>query len=128
MVFAALWIELIFLPAPAVLADMELVSIAGTGAQGNGSSNSAAISSGRFVAFNTYSNNLAPGDTNGLLDIFVHDRQTGDTVRVFISSDGEEGNGHSGYPAISRYGKHIVFNSAASNLVHNDTNKDHDIR
>ena len=61
MVFAALWIELIFLPAPAVLVDMELVSIAGTGAQGNGSSNSAAISSGRLLLLTPIPTTWRPG-------------------------------------------------------------------
>ena len=38
----------------------------------------------------------SPGDTNEASDVFVHDRQTGETTRVSISSGGREGNGASG--------------------------------
>ena len=34
---------------------------------------------GRFVAF-SQADNLVPGDTNDELDVFVHDRQTGQTT------------------------------------------------
>lgn len=122
MVFAALWIELIFLPAPAVLADMELVSIAGTGAQGNGSSNSAAISSGRFVAFKSYASTLVPEDTNKTGDIFVHDRTTNITERVSISGSGEQAKGDCHQPAISANGRFVAFNSYSNNLASGDTN------
>ena len=32
---------------------------------------------GRYVAFLSEATNLVPGDTNGIKDVFVHDRQTG---------------------------------------------------
>ena len=32
---------------------------------------------GRFVAFTSEADNLVPGDTNGVEDVFVHDRETG---------------------------------------------------
>ena len=35
-------------------------------------------------------------DTNGVADIFVHDRVTGSTGRVSVSSSGREGDGESG--------------------------------
>ena len=34
---------------------------------------------GRFVAFESAATNLVPGDTNGTVDVFVRDRQTGTT-------------------------------------------------
>ena len=62
---------------------MRRVSVASTGAQGlGGESTSPAISaSGRFIAFQSRATNLVPGDTNGLMDVFVHDRDAdGDGV------------------------------------------------
>jgi Tol biopolymer transport system component len=54
----------------------ERVSVDGAGRQGNyGSYWGTALSDdGRFVAFDSYSTNLVPGDTNGTDDIFVRDR------------------------------------------------------
>ena len=46
---------------------------------------------GRFVAFYSYADNLVSGYTNGSYDIFVHDRQTGETTLVSVSSDGVQG-------------------------------------
>ncbi|MDR4484687.1 MAG: FG-GAP-like repeat-containing protein [Nitrospirales bacterium] len=77
---------------------------------------------GRFVAFDSASINLVPGDTNGARDIFVHDRQTGLTTRVSVSSTGAEANGGSSYPRISANGRFVAFTSYASNLVNGDTN------
>jgi hypothetical protein len=72
------------------------VSVASDGSEGNGDSYDSAISGdGRYVAFLSWASNLVPGDTNGATDIFVHDRQTGQTTRVSIASDGAQGNYHS---------------------------------
>ena len=51
-----------------------------------------------------------------VLDIFVRDRQTGALERVSVATDGTEGNSHSTWPAISGNGRHVVFQSLASNL------------
>ena len=54
------------------------VSVDSAGNQGNSGSYSASISAdGRRVAFDSYSSNLVPGDTNNTLDLFVSD--TGNT-------------------------------------------------
>ena len=45
---------------------------------------------GRYVAFASNANNLVPGDTNGVGDVFVHDMRTGQTTRVSISSNGDQ--------------------------------------
>src|SRR5438477_639429 len=37
---------------------------------------------GRYVAFASVATNLVTGDTNGVSDIFVHDRNTTTTTRV----------------------------------------------
>jgi Tol biopolymer transport system component len=100
-----------------------LVSIDSSGTQGNADSGYAAISAdGRFVAFHSNSDNLVPGDTNGVADVFVHDRQSGTTTRVSVDSSGAQGNGMSIRPSISADGRYVAFISQASNLVPNDTN------
>ena len=57
------------------LGTTERVSIATSGAEGNGTSSWPSISAdGRYVAFESDATNLVPGDTNGTLDIFLRDR------------------------------------------------------
>jgi hypothetical protein len=100
------------------------VSVSSSGAQGNGDSwfQVCLSDDGRFVGFMSYASNLVPGDTNGALDIFVHDRQTDQTTRVSVSSSGTQGNGPSWFPSISADGRFVAFNGGASNLVGGDTN------
>ncbi len=54
--------------------------------------------------------------------MFVHDRSTGTTTRVSVSSTGAQANGASGPADISADGRIVAFQSAASNLVSGDTN------
>ncbi|MGQ9682757.1 MAG: hypothetical protein ACUVX9_09495 [Anaerolineae bacterium] len=105
------------------------VSVASDGAQANGVSLFAAISAdGRYVAFVSGASNLVPGDTNARDDVFLHDRQTGQTTRVSVASDGTQGNGHCAYaPAISADGRYVAFQSGASNLAPGDTNGQDDV-
>jgi Tol biopolymer transport system component len=99
------------------------VSVASNGTQGNSTSARASISAdGRYVAFWSYASNLVSGDTNGAWDIFVRDRQSSQTARVSVASDGTQGNSGSGYPSISADGRYVAFSSSASNLVSGDTN------
>ena len=69
-----------------------------SGVEGNGDSYFSAISSnGRLVIFYSFASNLVPADGNGVSDVFVHDRQTGETTRVSVGSDGgQEGVGDQG--------------------------------
>ncbi len=108
----------------------ERISISSTGAQANGVSWSAAISSdGRFVAFDSLASNLVPNDTNGGYDLFVRDRQAGTTQRVSVDSAGIQGNAISGQYGldISPDGRYVAFSSKATNLVTGDTNNALDI-
>ena len=104
----------------------ERVSRSSGGAQGNGDSGTGGYPSisddGRFVAFSSLATNLVAGDTNGVEDIFVHDRQTGTTERVSVSTGGTEGNGPTSFCAISADGRYVGFGCSASNLVPGDTN------
>ncbi len=106
----------------------DCVSVATSGAQGNGESEHPSISAdGRYVAFDSQVKVLVGGDTNGWVDVFVHDRVGGTSERVSISSSGAEGNDHSIYPSISADGGQVVFESDAMNLVGGDTNGWRDI-
>ncbi|MEP0766206.1 MAG: PD40 domain-containing protein [Fimbriimonadia bacterium] len=101
----------------------ERISVSSTGTQANGLCNYPAISAdGRYVAFRSSASNLVSGDTNGIRDIFVRDRLLGTTERVSLSSAGAQANGDSDFPAISSDGRYVAFESAATNLVTNDTN------
>jgi Tol biopolymer transport system component len=101
-------------------------SVSSTGGQGDsaspvGGQQGSGISinrNGRFVAFTSVATNLAPGDDNGIQDIFVRDRVAGTTVRVPAESTGEpatETDGSKlyglGNPAISLDGRYLAFNT-----------------
>ncbi len=105
------------------------VSVAGTGAQGNGASAQPAISEdGRYVAFASTASNLVPGDTNGVMDVFVHDRVNKTTTRASVSVAGAQANNASSNPSIARFGGKVAFQSSASNLVAQpDTNGTDDV-
>jgi Tol biopolymer transport system component len=100
----------------------QLASLSSTGVQGNAGSENASISAnGRYVAFNAGGTTLVEGDTGGI-DVFVHDRYTGTTLRISVAFDGSQANGEASYPFISSTGRYVVFSSTYSNLVANDTN------
>jgi len=99
------------------------ISVASDGTQADNKSMVPSLSTdGRFVAFYSYAENLVEGDTNGWQDVFVHDRETGETARVSVATDGTQGNGHSQHPAMSADGRFVAFLSAASSLVEGDSN------
>jgi Tol biopolymer transport system component len=99
------------------------VSVDSEGRQANGPSFGPVISAdGRFVAFESAATNLVPGDTNGFSDIFVRDLTAGTTTRVSVDSAGRQANGKSFRPVISADGRHVAFESVATNLVPGDTN------
>ncbi len=101
------------------------VSVHSNGTPGDGESFSpgeGAISDdGRYVAFESVATNLVTGDTNGVQDVFIHDRQTGTTIRVSVHSGGTEGDGLSRDTDLSGGGRYVVFGSFANNLTDNDT-------
>ena len=116
---------------------IERVSVSGSGAQANDSSDgSAAISAdGRFVAFPSRASNLVAGLTKreracfdagrgqfSCSDVFVRDRLLKTTERVSVSTSGRQANGDSFPDAISADGRFLAFSSTASNLVAGDTN------
>jgi Tol biopolymer transport system component len=106
----------------------ELVSLDSNGAQANGASELAALSTdGRWVAFTSLADNLVAGDTNAVRDVFVRDRQTGTTERVSLATGGTQGDGESFSGAISPDGRYVAFHSSAGNLVAGDSNRAQDV-
>ncbi len=104
------------------------VSVDSTGNQANSASGFPVVSAnGRFVVFTSLASNLVASDSNGVQDVFRHDRQTGETVRISQSSAGVQANGNSFTSAISADGSVIAFSSVANNLVSGDNNARTDI-
>jgi Tol biopolymer transport system component len=69
------------------------------------------------------STNLVADDTNGMEDVFVHDRRTGTTTRVKVDSAGTQANGDSiGLPSLTADGRSVAFSSETTDLVAGDTN------
>lgn len=113
---------------------LELASRRSTGeapTSAAGASDSPSFSPGnRFILFYSTFSDLVPGDTNGSLDLFVHDRATGAVVRVDVAANGSEGNGSN----VIRFGvgrsedlRTIVFQKISTNLVPGDTNGVRDV-
>ncbi|HET9521741.1 MAG TPA: choice-of-anchor D domain-containing protein [Candidatus Limnocylindrales bacterium] len=71
---------------------------------------------GRFVAFQSDDDGLAPGDDNGETDVLVRELRFDPIELVSVAIDGQA-NGPSTAPAISGDGGRIAFESGASNLV-----------
>lgn len=93
------------------------------GAAGSGDSSNPSISAdGRYVAFESYANNLGPADNSTIPDIFVRDMRSG---RVFLASRadgaGAAANAPSANPAITGDGRYVAFDSRGSNLNPADT-------
>lgn len=65
-------------------------------------------------------------DTNSTTELFIHDRTTKETSRVCFSSEASLYDLCSG-GALSGDGRYVVFHSAATDLVENDTNDSNDI-
>lgn len=110
-----------------------LVSVASDGTQGDRDSYLDVMLSdakigisgdGRYVTFSSLATNLVVGGTDNS-QVFVHDRQMGQTTIVSVSSDGTHGNESSWMPSISADGRYVVFQSWAKNLVAGGTNGYH---
>ncbi len=96
----------------------ERISLDSNEVQGNAGSFSPSISTdGRFVAFSSGATNLVSGDTNARSDIFVRDRQLGETRRVSVNSSGVEADRGATDAAISGDGRFVTFSSEATNLL-----------
>lgn len=127
-------VALLVLSAVAGAQTTERVSVSSAGAQpATGTSTGGYITpNGRFVVFQSAATTLVAGDTNSMIDVFVRDRWLGTTTRVSVPDPGVTGSptqankssflGRAGVRYCSDDGRHVVFESASSNLVNGDTN------
>jgi Tol biopolymer transport system component len=76
----------------------------------DGSEDASISADGRFVAF-TSDAALTLGDTNGALDVYVHDFKTGTTRRMSLTSGGAQVLMDSENASISADGRYVAFQS-----------------
>ncbi|MPZ67956.1 MAG: hypothetical protein GEU71_00305 [Actinobacteria bacterium] len=77
---------------------------------------------GRLVVFEASSDTLVPFDDNNTVDVFVHDRRSGKTKRVSISSSETQADDGGMQASISPNGRYVAFASLSDDLVPNDAN------
>jgi uncharacterized repeat protein (TIGR01451 family) len=103
-----------------LLGTTERVSVNSAGEEADiGGEGPALSADGRFVAFQSDAQNLAPEANPPLFvtQIYVHDRSTGTTEIISVNADGQAGNALNIQPDISADGRFVVFSSFADNLV-----------
>jgi len=106
----------------------ELISRATNKVIGDRNSDLPSISGdGRFIAFESWASNLAPGDTNHAPDIFVRDRKEETTTCISTTPKGKIAGDDSRDPQITADGRYVAFSSFADDLIPGDTNDKPDI-
>ncbi|WP_316527649.1 TolB family protein [Kitasatospora brasiliensis] len=98
----------------------ERVDTGPDGVQADGDSYEAAISGdGRYVVFSSTAANLTPGADLGYQNVYVHDRQSGQTrlVSVGKAPGVPQTDSLSGVPSISWDGRYVAYQSSRSDLV-----------
>lgn len=112
------------------LATTKLASASSTGEGANSyvATASAISPDGRYVAFVSASNNLAPGGTTNA-QIYRRDLQNAETVRVSVDGNGVEAapNAYDASGVGVTSGGAVVFATKATNLVAGDTNGAQDV-
>lgn len=69
---------------------------------------------GRYVAFDDSASDLVENDTNGLIDVFVFDRNTHEMERVSTSAAGAQLDGASWCRGLSQDGSQVLFGTYAT--------------
>ena len=77
---------------------------------------------GTRVSYWTFASDLAPGDTNGLLDVAVRDRASNLTQIASTTIALQPGNGVSRRPSLSANGRYVAFETEATNFTETDAN------
>ncbi len=90
------------------------VSLSSTGGLAHGAAIRPGISSnGRFVSYESTAADAVAGDTNGVPDTFVYDRNTGLTTRMSTDQSGAQLPAGGTQPEISADGRIVAFASTA---------------
>ncbi len=99
--------------------NVRMMSLSSAGSPGTNGGRQPTVSyDGRYVAFESSSNNLDPRDTNTIDDIYVRDTVTNTTTLVSVSSSGLTGaNDYCSAAFISPDERFVAFASRATNLV-----------
>lgn len=98
-------------------AQLERISIASDGSQGDADSYTAQLSDdGSVVVFRSNAENLVANDTNDWSDIFVRDLGAGTTEIASLSPDGSQGS-YAMHPSISDDGQLILYEGRAETNV-----------
>jgi Tol biopolymer transport system component len=101
-----------------------LVSVAADGGPSAGPSvNPSMTPDGRYIAFEVFADDVAPGDDNHNDDIVVRDMTNGTTELASLTSDESQtvgANQWSTQPAISEDGRYVAFLSVATDLAPGD--------
>ncbi len=93
-------------------------SVSSSGEQANDLSFLPALNAdGTIVAFKSNASNLVADDFNAEPDVFVHNCTSGETIRVSVGDEGQEGDSAAIPPSISGDGRFVAFGSFASNLI-----------
>lgn len=104
------------------------VSVSATGGQLSLASSAPSIDGdGSRVAFESLSDGVVAGDSNGLRDVFVRDLSAGTVRRISVDANGADANGESRSPVLRVSGDSVSFVSVASDLVGDDANESADV-
>jgi len=106
------------------------VSVRSDGSQlpaDSGTSGVAISGDGRFVVFGSAADEVIPGDSNGLEDVFRHELASGQTTIVSATPGGQPANDSSYAPDINGDGSAVAFASLASTIIVGDINREPDV-
>ncbi len=107
---------------------IERISVANNGRENSKPSSAPKLSAdGRYVVFQSATNDLDDTTAENASGIFLYDRTAKTVERIALDSDGNVGIGSATQADISADGRYVAFRSEASNLVADDTNQQDDI-
>ena len=99
------------------LGTLERLNVTSQGAQSAGFPSDPGIphlsASGRYVVFGSFADDLVPGDTNAVPDVFLRDRWLGLTTRLSTAADGSQLSFGSTGSRITPDGSLLVFTTSA---------------
>jgi Tol biopolymer transport system component len=107
----------------------DTTTLISTNASGTASANGGSILpmlsvDGTRLAFASIANDLGPTDTNGQLDAYLRDLETGVTTLLSAAASGDDsGNSRSRPLSLNRDGTKVAFSSYATDLGPNDTDE-----